>query len=177
MQAQYAVTIDRSPEELYRFWRNYQNLPSFMSDIESVERLDSEGGTRERSHWNARGPGGTRIEWDAEITEDRPGQLLAWRSIGESSVEHAGVVRFLPEPGGRGTILAVSMNYDPPGGILGAAVAKISGHDPHAQLKVDLRRLKQIMELGELVTTEGQPAGRVSSTSAKYDTAVRTQTR
>jgi len=177
MQAKYAVTINRSPEELYRFWRDYENLSRFMSDIESVTRTEAGGasGIGEKSHWVARGPGGSRVEWDAEVVDDRPGELIAWHSIGDSSVDHVGEVRFVPEPGGRGTILAVSMNYDPPGGILGTAVAKLSGHEPNGQLKVDLRRLKQLMELGELVTTQGQPAGRDSSTSKKYDSAVRTQ--
>jgi uncharacterized membrane protein len=155
-----SVWINRSPEELYRFWRDFQNLPRFMKHIESARQ--TEGG---RSHWVAKAPAGTTVEWDAEITEDRPNELIAWRSLEGSDVDSVGSVRFERAPGGRGSIVKVEMRYRPPAGVVGATVAKFLGKDPGRQIKDDLRRFKQIMEAGEAITTEGQPAGRSSSSS------------
>jgi uncharacterized membrane protein len=159
-----SVTINRSPEELYRFWRDFQNLPRFMKHIESAR--ETEGG---QSHWVAKAPAGTTVEWDARITEDRPNELIAWRSLEGSDVDHVGSVRFERAPGGRGAIVKVEMRYRPPAGVVGATVAKLLGKDPRRQIRDDLRRFKQIMEAGEVITTEGQPAGRSSSTSWRYD--------
>jgi uncharacterized membrane protein len=155
-----SVWINRSPEELYRFWRDFQNLPRFMKHIESARQ--TEGG---RSHWVAKAPAGTTVEWDAEITEDRPNELIAWRSLEGSDVDSVGSVRFERAPGGRGSIVKVEMRYRPPAGVVGATVAKFLGKDPGRQIKDDLRRFKQIMEAGEVITTEGQPTGRSSSSS------------
>ena len=119
------------------------------------------------------GPDGSRLEWDAEITDDRPHEMIAWRSVEGSDVEHSGVVRFEPAPGDRGTMVSVDMRYAPPGGTLGSAVAAWFGEDPPQSIKMDLRRFKQVMETGEVITTEGQPAGRVDSISWKYDAATR----
>jgi uncharacterized membrane protein len=178
-----AVTINRSPEELFKFWRNFQNLPRFMKHLESVEvgraTRQTESGVREEikgdiySHWIAKGPAGMRVEWDAEIIEDRPNEMIAWSSFEGADVDHMGSVRFEPAPSGRGTIVRVRLQYSPPVGVIGASVAKLFGEDPDWQVKDDLRRFKQIMETGEVITTEGQPAGRPSSTSWKYDTASR----
>jgi uncharacterized membrane protein len=163
-----SVTINRSPEELYRFWRDFQNLPRFMKHLESVwERGDG------RSHWAAKALTGTTVEWDAEITEDRPNELIAWRSLEGSDVDSVGSVRFERAPGGRGSIVKVEMRYSPPAGVVGATLAKLLGKDPGRQIKEDLRRFKQIMEAGEIITTEGQTAGRASSTSWRYDRAAR----
>jgi uncharacterized membrane protein len=159
-----SVTINRSPEELYRFWRDFQNLPRFMKHVESAR--ETEGG---RSHWVAKAPAGTTVEWDAEITEDRPNELIAWRSLEGSDVDQVGSVRFQRAPGGRGSIVKVEMRYRPPAGVVGATVAKLLGKDPGRQIRDDLRRFKQVMETGEVITTEGQPAGRSSSTSWRYD--------
>jgi uncharacterized membrane protein len=159
-----SATINRSPEELYRFWRDFQNLPRFMKHLESVR----ETGDR-RSHWVAKGPAGTTVEWDAEITEDRPNELIAWRSLEGSDVDCVGFVRFERAPGGRGSIVRVEMRYRPPAGRVGATVARLLGEGPEWRIKDDLRRFKQIMEAGEVITTEGQPAGRASSTSWRYD--------
>jgi len=159
-----SATINRSPEELYRFWRDFQNLPRFMKHLESVR----ETGDR-RSHWVAKAPAGTTIEWDAEITEDRPNELIAWRSLEDSDVDCVGFVRFERAPGGRGSIVRVEMRYRPPAGRVGATVARLLGEGPEWRIKDDLRRFKQIMEAGEIITTEGQPAGRASSTSWRYD--------
>lgn len=161
-----SVTINRSPEELYRFWRDFQNLPRFLKHIESARETEGR-----RSHWVAKAPAGTTVEWDAEITEDRPNELIAWRSLEGSDVDHVGSVRFQRAPGGRGSIVKVEMRYRPPAGVVGATVAKLMGKDAGRQIRGDLRRFKQIMEAGEVITTEGQPAGRSSSTSWRYDRA------
>jgi uncharacterized membrane protein len=163
-----AVTINRSPEELYGFWRDFQNLPRFMKHLESVWEL----GNR-RSHWVSKAPAGRRVEWDAEITEDRPNELIAWRSLEGADVDNIGSVRFERAPGGRGSIVRVEMQYNPPAGVVGATIAKLFGEDPEWQIKDDLRRFKQVIETGEVITTEGQPAGRARSISWRYDQAAR----
>ncbi len=165
-----SIQINRSPEELYRFWRNFQNLPQFMSNVESVQAT----GDR-RSHWVIKGPAGKRIQWDAEIVEEQENSFIAWRSLEGAQVDNHGSVHFQSAPGGRGTFVKVRILYNPPGGILGASVAKLFGRAPEQQVHEDLQHLKQIMEAGELITTEGQPAGRARSTSWKYDQTVRRQ--
>jgi uncharacterized membrane protein len=162
-----ALVIDRPREELYRYWRELGNLPQFMRHVERIDVRDDR-----RSHWVAKGPAGSAVEWDAEITEDRSHEFIAWRSVDESQVDHAGSVRFESAPGGRGTVVTVNMEYRPPLGTVGAAVAAWFGEDPNQTVKMDLRRFKQVMETGEVITTEGQPAGREESTSWKYDAAV-----
>jgi uncharacterized membrane protein len=149
-----SVTINRSPEELYHFWRNLQNLPRFMSHLESVR---NEGNLR--SHWVAKAPLGYRVEWDAEIITDRPNELIGWRSLLGSTVDNAGSVHFVRAPGGRGTEVRVSLKYDPPAGKVGATIARLFGESPEVQVEEDLRRLKQVMESGEVPTTAGQPHG------------------
>lgn len=145
-----SLIINRSPEELYQFWRDFENLPSFMKHLESV-KVTGEG----RSHWVAKAPAGTSVEWDAEITEDRPNELIAWRSLEGSDVENSGSVQFEPAPGNRGTIVRVEIEYNPPGGVIGAAVAKLFGEEPGQQAQEDLRCLKQVMETGEVVISDG----------------------
>ena len=158
------VAIERSPEELYSFWRQFENLPRFMRHLEAVRAVG-----QTRSHWVAKGPAGTNVEWDAEVVDDRPGELISWRSLPGADVENSGSVRFERAPGGRGTFVRVKMQYHPPGGIFGASLAKLLGEEPEIQVQRDLYRFKQLMETGQVVTTEGQPAGRSSSTSV-YDT-------
>ncbi|HKQ08294.1 MAG TPA: SRPBCC family protein [Blastocatellia bacterium] len=143
------VTINRAPEEVYRFWRDFENLPRFMSHLESVQVSD-----QKRSHWVAKAPAGTTVEWDAEIIEDRPNQLIAWRSIEGADVDNSGTVRFDRAPGNRGTEVRVEVEYNPPAGALGAAVAKLFGEAPEQQIKGDLRRLKQVLEAGEVVHSD-----------------------
>ena len=152
------VTISRSPEECYSFWRKLENLPRFMQHLEAVHVADDK-----RSHWVAKAPAGTKVEWDAEITEDRPNQLLAWRTLEGADVPNGGTVRFESAPPGRGTIVRVTLQYDPPAGRLGSVVAKLFGEEPDQQVRDDLRRFKQLMETGEVPTTEGQPAGKRSA--------------
>jgi uncharacterized membrane protein len=161
-----AIIINRSPEELYRFWRDFQNLPRFMNHLESVRELGNG-----RSHWVLKAPAGRNIEWDAEIIEDRPNELIAWRSLEGADVDNIGSVRFERAPGGRGSIIRVEMRYNPPGGMVGATVAKLFGEDPQWLIKDDLRRLKQVMETGEVITTEGQSAGRARSVLWRYEQA------
>jgi uncharacterized membrane protein len=150
-----SITISAAPEQLYIFWHDLTNLPRFMDHLESVEKL--EGG---RTHWTTKGPAGTKAEWDAEIINDVPFELIGWRSVEGSQVNNAGSVHFTPAAGGRGTTVKVVLRYDPPGGTFGAAVARVFGEDPELQIQEDLRRLKQILETGETATIEGQPTGR-----------------
>ncbi len=150
-----SITINREPAEVYAFWRNFENLPRFMNHLESVT-VTGEG----RSHWVAKAPAGTSVEWDAETYNERENEFIAWRTLEGADVASAGSVHFEPAPGGRGTVVRVSLKYDPPGGRLGAAVAKLFGENPEQQIDDDLRRFKQLMETGEIATTEGQPSGR-----------------
>ncbi len=152
-----AVTVNRPREELYRMWRNFENLPRFMQHLESV-RVDSSD--RGRSHWVAKAPVGKTIEWDAEVIEERENELLVWKSLPGSSVESMGRVEFMDAPAGRGTIVHVSMHYNPPAGSFGAAVARLFREEPGLQIKNDLHHFKQIMETGEVATVDGQPSGR-----------------
>jgi uncharacterized membrane protein len=125
-----------------------------MKHLESVQRRDGN-----RSHWVAKGPAGMSVEWDAQVTRDEPNALLAWRSIEGSEVQNAGAVRFTPAPAGRGTMISVTMQYEPPAGALGMAVAKLFGEDPDVQVREDLRRFKRLLETGEIPTIEGQAHG------------------
>ena len=148
------TVIGRSPEELYGFWRDFTNLPRFMKHLESVAMT----GERQ-SHWVAKAPAGTTVEWDAETIEDQPNELIAWRSLEGADVENSGVVRFRPAPAGRGTIVEVEIDYYPPGGFLGAGVARMFGEEPEQQIKGDLRRFKQVMETGEVVVSDATIVG------------------
>jgi uncharacterized membrane protein len=149
VQVTKAITINRPVNEIYGFWRNFQNLPRFMDHLESVQVLDDR-----RSRWKAKAPAGTTVEWEAEINEDRPDQLISWRSLPDATVTNAGAVRFSPAPGNRGTEIIVDMRYDPPGGIIGAAFAKLFGEEPNQQVEDDLRRFKQVIETGEIVRSD-----------------------
>ena len=150
IQVRRSVTVLRSPEEIYRFWRDFRNLPRFMRHLESVETLSDT-----RSRWRATAPAGTTVEWEAEIIEDRPGEGISWRSLPGSEVDNIGTVRFVPAPGGgRGTEIHVELRYDPPGGKLGSIVAKLFGQAPERQVATDLRRLKQVLETGEVVHSD-----------------------
>jgi uncharacterized membrane protein len=156
-----SITINRSPQELYKFWRDFENLPRFMENLESVTRLDDQ-----RSHWVAIGPGGKEIEWDAEIYNEKEGELIAWRSLPGSDLTNAGSVHFEPAPDGRGTYLKVTLNYNPPGGKAAALFAKLFGQEPGQLVEHNLKRLKQLIETGEVPTTEGQPSGRAKKTES-----------
>jgi len=150
-----AITISASREDVYSFWRNLENLPRFMKHVRSVKELD--GG---RSHWIVEGPVGQRVEWDAEIINEIPNELLAWRSLPGASVNNAGSVRFEHATAGRGTKLSVSLQYDPPASQIGLMFAKLFGKDPDLEVDEELHRLKNIIEAGEIPTSTGQSAGR-----------------
>jgi uncharacterized membrane protein len=154
IHARRSVTINRDRDEVYRFWRDFDRLPTFMIHLDSVQQQDER-----RSHWVARAPAGRHVEWDAEIVEDRPGELIQWRSLEGSEVSNGGAVRFVDAPGDRGTEVHVDLHYEPPGGRLGATLAKVFGEEPEQQLRDDLRRFKQMMEVGEVVVTDGSPDG------------------
>jgi uncharacterized membrane protein len=149
-----SITINRSADECYRFWRNFENFPRFMEHVESVQLTSGN-----RSHWKAKAPAGTSVEWDAEITVDQPGELLAWHSLKEADVDNAGTVRFERAPGDRGTIVRVELQYSPPGGTAGALIAKLFGEEPSQQIDEDLRRFKWLIETGEIPTNVGQSSG------------------
>lgn len=150
------VTINAPPADLYRFWRNFENLPRFMEHLDAVQVHDDK-----RSHWIAKGPAGTNVHWEAEIINEIPNELIGWRSVDGSEVDNAGSVHFKTAPGNRGTEVKVVLRYDPPAGKFGARVSKMLGEDPAVAVQEDLRRLKQLVETGEIPTTEGQPSGRV----------------
>jgi uncharacterized membrane protein len=135
------------------FWRDLDHLPTFMIHLEAV----TSSGER-RSHWVAKAPGG-RVEWDAEIAEDRPGEIIAWQSVKGSDVPNGGSVRFTDAPADRGTEVRVDLHYDPPAGSAGAMVVKLFGEEPEQQLCDDLRRFKQVMETGEVVRSDGSLEG------------------
>jgi uncharacterized membrane protein len=144
------VTINRSVDELYRFWRDFGNFPHFMRHVKSIEVLDNR-----RSRWTAKAPAGMSVHWDAEILQDHEGEWLAWRSLPGSQVEHSGSVRFAPAPGARGTEVRVQMEYKPPAGRVGRVIAMLFGEEPEQQIREDLRRFKALMETGEVPLSDG----------------------
>jgi uncharacterized membrane protein len=149
-----AITVNKPRDEAYRHWRDLERLPTFMAHLREV-RVDDSG----RSHWEATGPAGTTVRWDAEIVTDREDEEISWRSVGDADVENTGSVRFRDAAGGRGTEVRVELRYRPPGGRAGAVVAKLLGEEPNQQLRDDLRRFKQVLEIGEVVRSEGSPTG------------------
>lgn len=148
-----AVTIERPAEDVFAFWNHPDNLPRFMRSVERVQLLDDG-----RSHWIVRGPAGVPLEWDAEIINEIEDELIAWRSLPGADVASAGSVHFQPR-GRHRTEVIVTLQYEPPGGKAGATLAWLSGKSPASQLRADLRRLKQLLETGEVPTAHGQPAG------------------
>jgi uncharacterized membrane protein len=143
------VTIDRPRDELYAFWRNFNNLPHFMHSVRSVTSRDER-----RSHWVIEAPAGKTVEWDAEIVQDEPGHLIAWRSVEGADIRHAGQVEFRDSPDQRGTCVTVTLTYDPPAGKVGQFVAKLFQKEPKIQARQELRRFKQLMETGEVATAQ-----------------------
>src|SRR5688572_17281829 len=144
-----ALTVGRPPEEVYRFWRDFDNLPRFMNHLEAV-RITGE----RTSHWKAKVPVGMTVEWDAEIIEDRQNELIVWQSLENADIENSGSVRFTPAPGDRGTEIMLEMHFHPPGGTLGAKFARMFDEVPKMQMRNDLRRFKQVLETGEVVHSD-----------------------
>lgn len=149
-----SVTVNRPVHELYSFWRNLENLPEVMGHLDEVKVIDSK-----RSHWGAIAPGAIKVEWDAEITDERENEYIAWRSLPYSDIDAEGLVEFRKAPGARGTELRLHMVYNLPGGA-SPAVKKLLGTISFRQLREELRNFKQIMEAGETPTTKGQARGR-----------------
>jgi uncharacterized membrane protein len=143
-----SVTIEKKRAELFEFWRNFENLPRFMEHLVSV-RVDSPT----RSHWTAKAPAGKTVEWDAEIVNEVPNEIIAWKSVGEPDVANAGAVNFSDAPGGRGTIVRVTLDYEPPAGRIGALLSHFLSEEPDRQIREDLRKFKQLMETGEITTS------------------------
>ena len=155
MELTATTTIRKPATEVYGFWRDLENLPAFMAHLEQVRTT----GDR-TSHWVAAAPFGADVEWDAEIIDEVPGEKIAWRSTGDADVPNAGTVRFVPAPDGVSTEVHVVLVYEIPGGAVGKAVAKYFGEEPHQQTDDDLRRLKQVLETGEVVRSDGAPYGK-----------------
>jgi uncharacterized membrane protein len=149
------MPIQKTPEELYRFWRNLENLPRFMDHLECVRVIDDR-----TSHWAARGPAGYCVEWDAEIVNDIENEVIGWRSLKGSQVENGGSVRFERSPDGEGTIVKVSLQYNPPAGYVGAMIARMFGSAPERTIISDLRRFKELMETGNITSTAQGPRSR-----------------
>ena len=149
-----AVTVAKTPQEVYDFWRGLERLPSFMEHLQSVEWV-GEGRTR----WTANAPVKKAVTCEAQLVEDVPGEVIAWRSLPGADVDNSGSVRFTPAPAGRGTEVRVQLRYALPGGRAGALVARLAGEEPHQQVEDDLRRFKQVIETGEVVRSDGSPDG------------------
>ena len=151
------VTINATADRLFTFWRKLDQLPRFMDHLVSVHQVDER-----LSHWVAKAPGRRTVEWDAEIINEVPGELIGWRTLDGADVISAGSVRFTAATGNRGTEVRVRLQYDPPAGKVGATVAWLLGHEPSQTIREDLRRFKQLIETGEIATTAGQPRGKQS---------------
>lgn len=156
-----AVTINKSPTELYNFWHNFENLPKFMNHLESVKVLDEK-----RSEWTAKAPLGTQVSWNAVITEDAENERIAWTTYGDSQIKNSGKVEFLPTVD-RGTEVKVTIRYEPPAGKIGELAAYFLTEEPSAQVAEDLRRFKRLVETGEIISIKGQTSGRAEKTKAK----------
>jgi uncharacterized membrane protein len=151
-----SIVIEKPRHDIYRFFRNFENLPRFMRHLESVQVHNG------RSHWRARAPGGMSVEWDAEILEERPGDLLRWRSLPGSDVTHFGSVRFDDANGVRGTEVTVHLEYVPPGGSIGQFIARLLGEDPETEVEEDLQQLKDMLERDETIDAR-EPANAVNA--------------
>jgi uncharacterized membrane protein len=158
------ITIGKPRADIYRFWRDLNNLNRFAPDLQSVEVLDER-----RSRWKVKGPHGGILEWDSEITRDDPEREIAWRTTHNREVTNFGSVSFVDAPGGRGTIVKVHLEYVPPAGSIGTAVARMMGQSPQRMVEEALHRLKQLLEAGEISTTAGQPAGAHRAQSGARD--------
>jgi uncharacterized membrane protein len=147
------ILINCKPQEAYQFWRDFENLPRFMNRLESVSKLDDR-----RSRWVAAGPGGRQIPWDAEITNQRENELIAWQSLPGSDVQVDGSVEFREAPAGRGTIISARIEYSPSLGT-NNTLAKFLNKGASFIMRQDMRRLEALMEAGEVPTIEGQSHG------------------
>jgi uncharacterized membrane protein len=157
------VTINRPRDEIYSFWRDFSNLATIMDNVERIDVLD-----HGRSHWVVKAPAGRTVEWDAIVTEDQPGRLIAWQSDEGADIRSSGRVEFLDAPPGRGTMVRATIAYDPPGGTIGEWIAKLFQREPNVQARRDLRRLKQYLETGEITTSASPSARKSESPTEQY---------
>jgi uncharacterized membrane protein len=164
VRVEQVVTVNRSLDDLYSFWRDFQNFPHFMRHVKQIELIDDI-----HSRWTAKAPAGMSVQWDAEIVQDREGEWIAWRSLPGSQVEHSGSVRFSPAPGARGTEVRVQMEYVPPAGRFGRVIAMLFGEEPEQQIREDLRRFKQLMETGEIPLSDGPGLWRAAQPAKRAD--------
>ncbi len=160
---QTGITIDRKPEELYSYWRDFEHLPQFMRHLVDVTKLDAS-----HSHWIAQAPFGKTLEWDSEVTEDIPNERIAWRSVEGSDIKHHGEIRFRPATGGHGTEVQVDMSYQPPGGKFATTMAQYFNGITQEKLHEDVRRFKQLMEAGEIPTAGATPASPPTGGSLRH---------
>lgn len=158
IHVQKSFTIMKPVAEVFSFWRNFENLPRIMTHLENVRVIDNR-----YSHWTARGPMNTHLEWDAEILDERENEFIVWRSKAGADIENRGSVQFFSALNGGATEISVALDYVPPAGKLGAAFAKLFGEEPEQQVREDLRHFKALMETGEIPTIAGQPSGRRSA--------------
>ncbi|MEK6556093.1 MAG: SRPBCC family protein [Bdellovibrionota bacterium] len=153
--SRFAVTINQPQQLIYSFFRNFENLSLFMKDLKSVIMK-----TDRVSHWIIRLKNGMEVAWDAQVTAERPGEMIGWQSLEGSEVETSGSIWFSPAPAGRGTVVSLTMDFKIPGGPLTEVITMFTGEDPESLAHINLRRLKAFLETGEVPTTEGQPSGR-----------------
>jgi len=159
-----SMLIGRPANDLYTYWRDFQNLPRIMTHLVSVEKIDER-----RSRWTATAIAGKQVEWEAELTADEPDSRIAWRSLPGSDVDTIGEVRFEKAPGDRGTYVHATMSYVPPAGKLGHLIAWLFDETPQRKMRDDLRNFKRLMETGEILTTIGQPRGTCTGTGKRQE--------
>lgn len=159
-----SVTVNRSPADLYEYWRNLENLPRFMPHVRSVQRHGAG-----RSHWVLSGPRGTVLKFDAQITVDRPNEMIGWQTLPGAALHHRGYVKFVPAPGSRGTEVHVALEYEPPGGLAGKFLGNLLGALTEQQIQEEIRNFKRIMETGGLPSTKGQSSGRAPHVQEQGD--------
>jgi uncharacterized membrane protein len=169
-QIEGAVTIDKPGPEIYSFWRDFSNVPQFLPQLQSVKSTGPY-----TSHWTACLPKGKRLEWDAELTQDVENELIEWKSVPGSLIDHSGSVHFEDAPGGRGTVVRMELRYKVPGGRTLSAVAKALGANPNMFVTGTLRRLKSLLEVGQIATTTGQVRGKIPESTEKHDQERRVQ--
>jgi uncharacterized membrane protein len=160
VHAEKSVMINCSAERLFDFWRNVDKLPRVMRHVTAVQPID-----KRRSQWTAKDPLGRELTWEAEIFNERQGELIAWRSLPGGDLETAGTIHFEPLENGRGTAVRVTMKYNPPAGKIADRVASLFGQGLAQQIAADLQRFKSLMEAGEIPTTDGQTSGRTTESS------------
>lgn len=143
-----AITVNCAPEKLYSYWRNLSNLQTLFDNVVSVKTIDGS-----YSQWTLSVPGGMTLRWSAEITVDRKNEMIGWRSLNGADIDNAGYVRFERASGGRGTVVRVALQYNPPAGKIGAAISSLLGENPAGQIEGALRKFKQLMETGEIAVS------------------------